>query len=247
MHRDRKTQVDLAILDFSKAFDTVPHNRLLSKLNHYGIRGPILTWVSGFLKSREQRVVVGGVSSEPASVDSGVPQGTVLGPLLFLLHINDLPREVSSSVRLFADDCLLYRAINCAGDQIALQRDLDQLKAWGDLWGMRFNSSKCNIMRISRSRDPLTKFYTLGGQVLQEVYDAKYLGITISNELTWSTRTVNTVSKAGRTLGFLKRNLKSCPQTLKETACINLVRSASEYGSAVCHRVIYLETKVYSG
>ena len=98
---------------------------------------------------------------------------------------------------------------------------------------MRFNSSKCNIMRISRSRDPLTKFYTLGGQVLQEVNDAKYLGITISNELSWSTHTANTVAKAGRTLGFLKRNLKSCPQALKETAYISLVRSVLEYGSAV--------------
>ena len=113
------------ILDFSKAFDTVPHDRLLSKLDHYGIHGPILDWIGVFLKTREQRVLVGGESSSPTSVDSGVPQGTVLGPLLFLLHINDLPEVVTSQVRLFADYCLLYRPIRKQTDLEALQTDLN--------------------------------------------------------------------------------------------------------------------------
>ena len=144
---DAKHQVDMAILDFSKAFDTVQHDRLFGKLNHYCITGPILTWFSMFLKTRERRVLVGGVASSPTSVDSGVPQGTVLGPLLFLLHINDLPQIVSSKVRFFADDCLLYRTIRCREDQLALQRDLDLLSKWGDTWGMKFNAAKCQIMR----------------------------------------------------------------------------------------------------
>lgn len=231
--RDKKVQVDMAILDFSKAFDTVPHDRLLGKLEHYGINGPVQTWISAFLKAREQRVVVGGVSSSPASVDSGVPQGTVLGPLLFLLHINDLPQVVSSQVRLFADDCLLYRAIHKQEDQVSLQRDLDTLKSWGDTWGMRFNAKKCNVMRLSRSRSPLCKFYTLGGHILEEVNQAKYLGVTISKELEWSSHTALTAGKAGRSLGFIRRNLKSCPQKLKVTAYISLVRSILEYGSVV--------------
>ena len=125
--RSCETQVDVLVLDFSKAFDTVPHDHLLGKLEHYGISGPILNWINVFLKTREQRIPVGGAFSSPTSVDSGMPQGTVLSPLLFLLHINDLPQVVSSEVRLFADDCLLYRGIRCWEDQIAPQRDLTTL------------------------------------------------------------------------------------------------------------------------
>ena len=133
--QDRKIQVDIAILDFSKAFDTVPHDHLLGKLQFYGMYGPLLDWTASFLKTRTQSVVADGKHSKPARVLSGVPQGTVLGPLLFLLHINDLPSVATSSVRLFVDDCLLYRPIHCAADQVALQRDLSALQHWGDTLG----------------------------------------------------------------------------------------------------------------
>ena len=213
--RDRKAQVDIAILDFSKAFDTVPHDRLLGKLNFYGIQGPVLHWIASFLKGREQRVVLDGKFSKSVSVDSGVPQGTVLGPLLFLLHINDLPQVVSSTVRLFADDCLLYREIRNRDDQVELQRDLRALEAWGDTWGMKFNATKCNIMRISRSNTPHTQFYTLGGLVLTEVDYAKYLGVTISSDLDWTPHINNVCAKGNKLLGFLKLNLsKGSPRNV---------------------------------
>ena len=119
---DSKKQTDLEILDFSKAFDTVPHEKkLLFKLKHYGIDGKINKWMGSFLTQRKQQVVIEGESSDSCSVDSGAPWGTVLGPLLFLCHINDIPNCVKSKVRLFADDCLLYTSIKTFQDQIQPQ------------------------------------------------------------------------------------------------------------------------------
>ena len=124
---DAGERVDVAILDFSKAFDTVPHRRLLAKLNHLGIRGDIHSWITQFLQDRTQRVVVGGESSERVHVASGVPQGTVLGPLPFLCYRNELPLHVGSHIRLFADDCLLYRTMRNHRDHLLLQKDLNAL------------------------------------------------------------------------------------------------------------------------
>ena len=231
--RDSNVQVDMAILDFSKAFDTVPHDKLLFKLDHYGIKGPILTWISAFLKHRDQCVVVDGVHSDWVHVDSGVPQGTVLGPLLFLLHINDLPSRVTSRVRLFADDCLVYRPIRCANDQLEMQRDLDSLREWSDQWGMRFNPAKCNILRFHRSKTPLERFYTLCDQVLAQVDDAKYLGVNISHNLEWSSHIDAVTSKSNQSLGFIRRNLNECPKELRQTAYFSLVRSTLEYACTV--------------
>ena len=233
MYDKKGSQIDIAVLDFSKAFDTVPHDGLLSKLKHYGIDKNIWQWISNFLKKRKQCVVVDGVSSGLVDVDSGVPQGTVLGPILFLLHINDLPSIVSSKVRLFADDCLIYRQIKSNNDQIELQRDLNLLESWGAKWGMRFNAAKCNIMRVSRMRLPFLYSYKLSGQVLDEVKDSKYLGVTISDNLDWSKHITTTTTKANARLSFIKRNLKDCPQKLKEIAYFSLVRSFVDYASAV--------------
>ena len=123
-YNENKSQTDIVILDFSKAFDTVPHEELLCKLESYGITGPIHDWLRTFLTKRHMRVVVYGEASNKVTVDSGVAQGTVLGPLLFLCHINDLPQSVKSQVRLFADDCLLYRKIESQLDHSILQKDL---------------------------------------------------------------------------------------------------------------------------
>ena len=231
--RDRRVQIDLAVLDFAKAFDTVPHRSLLGKLEHYGLDSHLLGWVNSFLIGRSQCVVVDGERSEFVSVDSGVPQGTVLGPLLFLLYINDLPQSVRSSVHLFADDCHIYKTISSLDDTITFQRDLDSLHEWGSRWGMSFNVTKCNIMRLAWSRQPITKFYTLGGEIIQEVNQAKYLGVMITSELGWSTHIDIISNKANSTLGFLRRNLKYCPRGLKETAYMSLVRSKLEYCASI--------------
>ena len=170
----------------------VPHAGLLGKLEHYGIDSKILLWITNFLNNRKQRVVVDGSFSNYADVESSVPQGTVLGPLLFLLLINNLPSCVNSKVRLFADDCLLYREILKNQDQIDMQRELDALMDWGSTWGM------------NRSRKPLQHFYNLGTEILQEVSDAKYLGMEIDNKLDWN-KHISTVAARGQSkLAFLK-------------------------------------------
>ena len=189
--------------------------------------------IYNFLKDRKQSVVVDGKQSSLIDVVSGVPQGTVLGPLLFLLHINDLPSVVSSKVRLFADDCLIYRNIKNKEDQIALQKDLNLLENWGNTWGMHFNAAKCNIMRVSRTRDHKLFNYSLTGQVLEEVMDAKYLGVTLSNDLEWSKHIATMTNKASSKLSFLRHNLKGCPEKLKQTAYFSLIHSFMEYGATV--------------
>ena len=158
-----------------------------------------------------------------------VPQDTVLGPLLFLLHINDLPSVISSKVRLFADDCLIYRNIKSKEDQIALQKDLNLLENCG----MRFNAAKCNIMQVSRIRDLKLFNYSLTGPVLEEVMDDKYLGVTLSNNLEWSKHIATMTNKANSTLLLLRRNLKGCQEKLKQTAYFSLIRSFIEYGATV--------------
>ena len=135
---DKKGQVDTFILDFEKAFDTPPHELLKSKLFSYGIGGTTLNSINAFLCFRQQKVVVNGIISDWAPVVSGVPQGTVLGPLLFSLYINDISADIESEIRLFADDCVCYREIKNEEDTLKLQRDIDRLGSWARKWGMRF-------------------------------------------------------------------------------------------------------------
>ena len=224
--RDDGHQTDMVVLDFSKAFDKVPHGRLLSKLRLYGIQGPTLKWIEAFLGDRTQSVVVDGCHSTTASVTSGVPQGTVLGPLLFLLFINDLPSvlDPGTKCRLFADDCLVYRAIHTIEDQIQMQRDLDALQNWSETWGMHFNAKKCNVMTLARGVN-LSYFYQLNNTILDRVNACDYLGITISENLSWTDHITANAKKANARLGFLRRNLKGCPQALKRTAYVSLVCS----------------------
>ena len=149
-------------MDFSKAFNTVPHPHLLKKPEHLDIRGDLYHFLTSFLTERDQRVVMEGSYSTFLHVDSGIPQGTVLGPLLFLCHINDLPLSVDSKITLFADDCLIYRKINSIEDKVQLQKDLDSLQDWAENWGMRFNAQKCyyTFYPLPQLQNRLTIFIT---------------------------------------------------------------------------------------
>ena len=187
-------RVDIAVLDFSQAFDTVPHNQLLTKLKHYGIAGNTLPWIRAFLTNRTQRVLIEGHGSRLVRVQSGVPQGTVSGPLLCSAFINDLPHHVQSQIRLFADDCLLYRPTCDVSDIVALQRDLSSLESWSEAWGLRFNTQKCHIISTGKKSRPF--FYQLDGCILKHVSINLYLGVELSESLTFSVHIANIVSSA---------------------------------------------------
>ena len=233
---DKTLQTDMAILDFSRAFDTVPHRRLISKLTSYGVKGQVLNWIDSFLSDRKMTVVVDGhTAKESIRVLSGVPQGTVLGPLLFLVYINDIVDAVSpgTTIRLQTDDCLVYRPLrknNEDEDQRVLQRDLDALEAWADKWGMRFNPSKCQIMQVKRGNSPpKLHLYELMDTVLQNVTKAKYLGVWLSSNLDWGHQIGTATNKANTSLHFISRNLSGCSRSAREHAVRSLTMPHLQY------------------
>lgn len=230
---ENSTQTDVLIMDFSKAFDKVSHNLLLHKLNHYGIQGKTNRWIKGFLSNRTQAVVLEGETSDYISVKSGVPQGSVLGPSLFLFYINDIPSGLNSTTRLFADDTIAYLTVKSNSDCFTLQNDLDKLCIWEHKWQMAFHPDKCNVLSISRNKNPIRHTYTLHGNTLEHVDKAKYLGVTIQSDLKWHHHVNNISNKANSTLGFLKRNLNINSTSVKEQAYKSLVRPSLEYACSV--------------
>ena len=178
----------------------------------------MLGWTRAFLGDRSQKVVVRGEDSRSVTVISGVPQGSVLGPILFLIYINDLPGDISSQVRLFADDTTLYLTIEGADDGLALQKDLDKLAVWEARWDMEFNPSKCQVVQVTGSRKPINCTYRLHGHVLETVTSAKYLVVDVSSGLTWNSHIDRITGNANITLGFLKHNIKTKMPRIRENS-----------------------------
>ena len=203
------------------------------KLHSYGIRSATLRWIQVFLGNRRQKVVVEGEESDSVPVTSGVPQGSVLGPILFLVYINDLPDDIVSQVRLFADDTAIYLTLENKSDSDKLQRDLDRLQTWEARWDMEFNPSKCQFVRVTSSRNSLQTQYILHEQVLEAVSSARYLGMDISSNLSWNTHVDRITANANRFLGFIKGNIKTKSPQIREMAYQSLVRPQLEYASAV--------------
>ena len=230
---DNKTQTDAILLDFAKAFDKVPHKRLLSKLSSYGITSNTHNWITSFLSNRKQRVSVNGALSDITDVTSGVPQGSVLGPILFLLYINDINENIKSSIRLFADDSIIYRKINSNIDHQILQTDLIQLEKWSDKWQMQFNISKCVHLPITNKTKPSSHQYSLFGQPLSKVTSHAYLGVKLDSKLSWAKHITEITTKSSKVLGMVKRTLGPCKREVKDTAYNMLVRPKLEYASPI--------------
>lgn len=230
---DSNIQTDVIFLDFEKAFDKVPHRRLMYKLSLLNLDSFVFNWIENFLRTRKQFVVVNAAQSNTTPVLSGVPQGTVLGPLLFLIYINDLPSDITNNIRLFADDCVLYAKITCNQDQLTLQSDLITIANWCKSWQMSLNVSKCKLMSFSRRASPLTFNYTLSGSSLQSTKSYKYLGVHIKNDLSWTVHINKLIASASKSLGYLQRTMKLAPFHLKLLAYKTLIRPKLEYAAAI--------------
>ena len=226
-------QTDLILLDFSKAFDKVNHLKLLYKLQLHGVQGKTLRWIESFLIGRSQTVVLNGNNSDELPVSSGVPQGSVLGPILFLLYINDLPDSLQSQVCLFADDTAVYLTVEGQADSKKLQGDLNVLQDWEKEWDMEFNPSKCPVVHITRSKRPIQTFYSMHGQVLEAVNSARYLGVDIASDLKFTQHINRITANASKSLGYLKRNIQTEHTGIREAAFKTIVRPQLEYASTV--------------
>ena len=224
-------QVDVVFLDFAKVFDSVVHERLLLKADYFGIRNKTNIWLRSFLTGRSQRVLINGSASSWSPVVSGVPQGTVLGPILFLMFINDPPTNTTSGIKLFADDCVLYRPINSVSDHFALQRDLDQLEKWAYTWHMKFATTKCFVMSVTLKNSPSQFSYSLCNPQLDGACHQKYLGVYITCALSWQLQSDEAEKKAMKVLTILQRNLSSCDRSVKARAYLSLVRPIVEYAT----------------
>ena len=224
---DEGKDVDIVYLDFSKAFDKVPHVRLVRKIEANGISGNISNWIKNWLSNRYQRVSVDGELSGWVSVGSGVPQGSVLGPLLFLIYINDLDDGIMSLLRKFADDTKLGKSISGTEDVMCLQNDLDILKIWSVLWQMEYNVGKCGVLHLGKKNSK--NKYTLNGQTLKESVMEKDLGILIDNSLKFSEQCNSAAKSANRVLGMIKRNINCKNKHIILKLYKSLVRPKLEY------------------
>jgi hypothetical protein len=174
--------IDIIYFDFMKAFDTVPHKRLLRQLQLYGIPSDIVEWIKAYLSHRHHRVCLNGISSTWHDVLSGIPQGSVLGPILFIIYINTLPDQVlDSDIFLFADDTKIFRKVNTEEDQHKLQMDINRMYNWTQESLLKFHPDKCNVLRLGKSDS--SPQYKLDTKHLKARTSIKDLGIPVDNKL----------------------------------------------------------------
>ena len=225
---ENNDNVDIIYLDFQKAFDSVPHKRLMHKLKMYGITGKTLAIISDFLKDRTFCVRIGDKLSNKFYVLSGVPQGSVLGPLLFLIFINDIPEGIKSFLLLFADDLKLV--INANFPQI-VQNDLDILSQWQKKWLIDFNTAdnKCKVLEVMNKGRKVSNTYILNKMVLPITNCEKDLGINVVSELKWNYHIEQNISKTKKCIGWVTRSVISREADVMINIYKSLVRPNLEY------------------
>lgn len=230
---DRGSSLDAIYLDFSKAFDSVPHQRLCAKLESYGIQGKVIKWIRQFLKDRRQKVVVNGEDSEWENVLSGVPQGSVLGPTLFVLFINDMPEVVSSFINMFADDAKVFTEVSNDAEHAGLQQDLNELLKWAKAWQMVFNAGKCKVMHLGSKNSKYE--YQMGEVTLETTECEKDLGVWVDQDLKFTEHITQQVAKANKILGLIRRSFSTLNKHTFNLMYKSLVRTHLEYGNVICY------------
>lgn len=234
---DKKAQTHSIYTDFQKAFDVVPHKLLLLKLNRkFGVHDHMYSWFSSYLDNRHQRVVLNGQFSDWYSVTSGVPQGSKIGPTLFIMYINDIFECIHhSEILLFADDCKIFKEINTDIDCQQLQDDFNRLIEWCKIWKMKLHPDKCVFMNFTMKRSNDVMFdYSLGESSLNRVYEMKDLGVYFTPNLNFSLHVNKIVSKSFQMLGFVKRITKDFSDTNTLMMLYNsYIRSRLEYCSQI--------------
>ena len=223
--------IDNVNMDFMKAFDKVPHRRLIYKLQVYGIQGQILKWIKDFLQERKQQVCVNGYLSSWKEVTSGIPQGSVLGALLFIIYINDLPDNITSDIYLFADDTKFFRQVENNKDANIIQEDLNTLHQWSNDWLLRFHPDKCVVIRLNVTTETWYFRYTLGENELEYVEKVKDLGVWVDTDLSFNHHITSKVNKANSVMGTIRRAFKYLDhETFKNIFCAQ-VRTILEYAN----------------
>ena len=227
---DDRSTVDVVYIDFCKAFDSVVHSKLLLKLEQTGIKGTLLTWIKAFLSNRSQKVKINGQLSEPLPVTSGVPQGSVLGPSLFLVYINDLVQSIQhSKIMLFADDLKIF---NTSKNSTLLQSDLNSLESWTNKWQLTISYKKCSTLYLGNKNPKI--HYNLGTFDLVDAGPVlKDLGVHISNDISSSIHCTNIASKAARVSALIYKTFFSKDVNLMKKAFLVYVRPILEYCSVV--------------
>ena len=230
---------DCIYLDFAKAFDSVPHERLLSKVKACGINGKVWGWIRDFLHDRKQRVVLGQERSQWRPVTSGIPQGSVLGPLLFIIFINDLPKEIESYTKIFADDTKLFKAIEDATDSNIIQCDLQKLLDWSKKWQLPFNTAKCKVLHYGKDNPHFN--YIMENNILKKALEEKDLGVTFDDNLNFKIHIRNITAKANSRVGLIKRSFLHLSIDSFIPLFKALIRPLLEYCSNIWFPVTQLE------
>jgi hypothetical protein len=245
---DKGGQMDVIYMDFTKAFDTVSHAVLLEKLNKIGFNMNLIKLMKSYLKDRTQYVSISNVKSPVYQCTSGVPQGSNLGPLLFLMFINDLPLNINESMCLmFADDVKVFKPVMRFEDCRKLQEDVNNISCWCHSNKLNLNISKCCVLTFTRQHNPLNYTYNVSGINLDKVASYKDLGVVFNANLSFNPHIESLVAKANRQLGFIMRTCCNFSDTNTFSFLYKaLVRSILEYAVEVwnpytCDMIIVLE------